>query len=272
MLRRTFLALCFTAAAVLTLGGQSSYCPPATDFGGTSDYYSRTSDLVGNADGKLGIVSLWFRADGSANTRTLISNSSGYFSVRIWQGKIQVSGTGVGTALNIKSTVDYLESSSWFHLLVSWDVGNSVSHLYINDVSDLDEVTNADIEINYTFPLWGIGGNPAAYDGLFDGAMSEVYCNLAEYIDLSVATNRRKFISASGLPVPLGANGELPTGTAPILYMHERANNGGINSGTGGDFTIHGAPLHAAGPVPFVPLPIWIPARGRGSRIHGGVQ
>ena len=76
------------------------------------------------------------------------------------------------------------------------------------------------------------------------GFFAEVSFAFGQSLDFSIVSNRRKFLSAGGKPVFLGADGSLPTGTAPIIYQHlddgEAVANFATNRGTGGDFTITG--------------------------------
>ncbi len=272
MLRRNFLILAAgILAGSLALAAPSYYPAALGDFDGAADYLHRGSDLTGNAGGKLGIVSTWLRIDGGDGSTLEILHSTTdiqFFrnSGNVFQIYLRDAVNAV--ALDLKSATIYKLGTTWRHILASWDAGNGVSHLYVNDSEDADEVTNADKTIDYRQPAWAIG---AASGGgaYFNGAVSETYINFAEYLDLSIEANRRKFISSTGFPVDLGPSCSTPTGTAPIVCMRERANNGGINSGTGGDFTINGAPIHTDGPAgPYFPFTTEIPARGRGSRMH----
>jgi hypothetical protein len=64
---------------------------------------------------------------------------------------------------------------------------------------------------------------------------------MAEFLDISVEANRRKFINAAGDPVDLGSDGSTPTSTAPIVYQNGDFTNFETNQGTGGNFTVTGA-------------------------------
>ena len=55
-------------------------------------------------------------------------------------------------------------------------------------------------------------------------------------IDFSQEENRLKFFDAFGYPVDLGADGSLPTGNQPLIYMNNDFHLGS-NLGSGGDFT-----------------------------------
>jgi hypothetical protein len=50
----------------------------------------------------------------------------------------------------------------------------------------------------------------------------------------------RKFISADGKPVYLGANGQLPTGSPPAVFLSGDSTSFATNQGTGGAFTLTG--------------------------------
>jgi hypothetical protein len=73
-----------------------------------------------------------------------------------------------------------------------------------------------------------------------------LYVNYATHLDLSVEANRRKFISAAGKPVSLGANGSTPTGSQPIIYLANPTATWQDNLGAGGNFTENGALADAA--------------------------
>ena len=277
MLRRNFIAILLAGvlAVIAPFAGAQDYYPPAIgDFDGAADYLSRGSDLAGNADGKLGTVSVWYRVDGGAgNYRHIFHNDSSYFYLRvensnIWGIYLQQEGGGVVLGMTSSSSVPV--ENTWHHFMASWDLANNKSYLYVDGVNRRNANTVVDVDGDYTRTSWAVGAQAiSSWAHGWDGAISEFYLNTAEHIDLSSAANRRLFIDANGRPVYLGADGSLPTGTAPIIYMHERWNNCGINSGTGGDFTINGAPAYTDGPAgAFFPLTTAIPARGMGSRMR----
>ncbi len=276
--RRSFLAFLLTAslglAAILSSSPATYYPHAIGDFGGTSDYLTRGAGLTGAADGKLGLFSHWFRVDGGSATRYFfINNTLRFYYYLTGAGRFTIRGKNSSNniILNHVTTTTYMPGASWYHLLASFDLGNSKSYIYVDDVSRGDTpITLTDDSVDYTSTDWGVAASTGG-SSPFNGALSEVYFT-NEYLDISVTANRRLFIDAAGDPVPLGADGSLPTGTAPIVYMRERVSNAGINSGTGGDFTINGAPLFTEGPVPFFPLTTLLPDRGRGRsrgiRIH----
>lgn len=221
----------------------------ATDFNGSSDYYSKAGDLDGNADSKLGIFSAWIRMDTDGSRFELINNASDFFVVfRGGTNKFQVFSKNADTTVALSMTSDsaYVASSTWVHLLMSWDLANTETHLYVNDSEDSAAPTIVDKTLDYTRTPWAIGANAGGGSLFLNGALAEVYLNTAEYLDFSTESNRRLFISAAGLPVPLGADGSTPTGTQPIIYA--LAGDASDNLGSGGDFTANGSPTSVAGP------------------------
>ena len=224
----------------------------SADFDGTNDYMTRGAGLTGAADSKLGIASLWHRIDGGdgairslLSAATTLAGADFRFELSISAAnKFQVAGrNSAGTLiLNLLSSA-HTAGASWLHILMSWDMGNAASHLYVNDVSDKTSSTFTDDTIDYTWADCAVGARPDGSVKL-DGCLAELYLAPGQYLDFSNVYNRRKFISASGKPVHLGTTGALPTGTAPLVYQHlddaEAVADFATNRGTGGDFTITG--------------------------------
>lgn len=238
-------------APVLGVGPDAVTGPIALDFDGANDWLDTNADLIGLSDGKEGIFSAWVRLDGQDDTlfRLIFNNINRFRVNRLTTNKFQVAGSNAAAAtiLDFSTVETYEISSTWLHLLTSWDLANDASHFYVNDVADHAKTTRTNDDIDYTGANWAIGANTSGTAN-FDGAMAEVYF-AAEFLDFSVEANRRKFIDASGDPVYLGATGQLPTGTAPLIYLPNRVLTAGINAGSGGNFTDTGTFTHTHGPV-----------------------
>lgn len=227
----------------------------AVDFDGAADYLSKAADLTGNADSTAFSLSIWLRLDGGDGSfQTILANESNYFRLsRNAADKFQITAyNAAGTEyFEFKSSTTYTAGSTWLNVLVSADMnftaGNKISWLYVNDVSR-GAAPNNDPAAAHTADLtragWGVMGTSAGAT-LANGCMSEAWFTNT-YIDFSDVNNRRKFISALGKPVSLGADGSIPTGTAPLLYLRSAAASVGTNSGSGGNFTINGAPATAS--------------------------
>lgn len=222
----------------------------AADFDGTNDYLVRGAGLTGVADSKLGILSVWLYKEVNSTGFFLsgkfdASNQYVYAQYGYGAGEhsFNVAGLLAGapvfsmTALNVGF-------NTWKHWLASWDVGANVGHSYVNDVSTGTFTRFQDTDVDNTLMDWIIG---AMFNGSskLDGGLAEFYFAPEQYLDMSTEANRRKFISAAGKPVSLGADGSLPTGTAPRVYQHlddgEAAANFATNRGTGGNFSVTGS-------------------------------
>lgn len=273
--RRTFLAFLLSAAIGLYLplfAGQSYWPAAVGDFDGSSDYLLRGSDLAGNSDGKEGIITFSFRLDGgNGNSIYWLHNSGG--RVNVFRNaanviRITLENSSNDTVFTQATSTTHVSSTDFHFFMASWNLATAASHIFVDDV-DVAAAAGVldDDTIEYTRSTWAICAITNGTSTM-DGVVSEFYFAPNQYLNFSVESNRRLFIDRAGFPVPLGVSGQLPTGTAPLVYMRTRANNAGINSGTGGDFAIQGAPLYSDGPFPFFPLTVPIPDRGMGSRIH----
>lgn len=237
-------------------GGPPGYVADAVYGNGTPYHYRTGGVTVSNT--KEGAVSLWFRLDGVGSTQRMLNNlhySGGpnfNFVVRFQTGSnrilIQAYDTvGGGPHLALASNNSSVSATTWYNLLASWrsTSGSETLLLYLND-SDAKNAGASSITTDTVFGYsvsqdWYIrGGGTEAFAGcLFDLWFDDAF------IDFSSAANRAKFISG-GKPVDLGATGQLPTGSSPIIFCHiddgESASNFRLNAGTGGDFTDSGSP------------------------------
>jgi len=227
----------------------------AADFDGTNDYLSRGSDLTGAADSKTGIFSCWVRIDGGNGTDMyILDNATSLGAFRFFVRRrsthaIEIYGynsAGVGIMDLGTFNTTYSSSSTWLHILASWDLGAGTYTLRISDTADTAITTFTNDSIDHTTGAFYVGASPVGGSGgKFNGAIAELYFAPGQYLDCDLVYNRRKFISASGKPVHLGSDGSLPTGTAPLLYLHlddaEAAANFATNRGTGGNLSVTGS-------------------------------
>lgn len=238
-------------AALLACYANPLLIVDAADFDVTNDYMTRGAGLTGAADSKSGILSVWVRIDGGdGGSRQIITGDVGgskRFEVSLNssnQFHLIALDSADGDVISIRSASAYSSGATWRHLLLSWDQATTTSHLYVADVEDRDTpLADVDATIDYTLSDWSVGATVAGATK-FNGPIAELYFAPGQYLDFSNVYNRRKFISAGGKPVYLGATGAVPTGTAPIAYFHlddaEAVANFATNRGTGGNFTITG--------------------------------
>lgn len=227
----------------------------AARFDGVNDYMLRGGDLTGAADSKSGIVSAWVLCRDNFVTRIFQGDNSLPFIFE-WQNineRFRVYGENAAGAQILElgtpnnSYPFGTVSSAWHHLLMSWDLADaSKKHVYINDVSDLNSVTHTNDTLEYNSTNWAVAlGDVTTFFFKAKIDIAELYVAFGQYLDFSVESNRRKFVTKTVRPVGLGSDGSLPTGTAPIGYFHldrnEAVANFATNRGSGGNFTITGA-------------------------------
>lgn len=226
--------------------GTSGYIANAVNFNGSTTYLARGAGLTGAVDGKQGASSFWVRNGEDARDHRIMSSfKSPHFPMRIFlttTNGMQWLGRDFTTnRLNINSSTDSVQvADGWVHCMASWDLTDTGKrHIYINDVSDLTVVTYTNNNIFYAGTEWTVG---ALTDATlkFKGDLADFWFD-DNYVDLSIEANRRKFISASGKPVDLGDNGELPNGAPPLVFQSGDTDVWHTNLGTGGGFTENGA-------------------------------
>lgn len=242
----------FSTFNAICAGG---YQPSASDFDG-SVYLERGSDLSGLSDSSQGIFMAWFRSDANLTQKCFIQNGNALFSISQSSANvISVVLATSGSSYEFTSSSAYASGSPFRQILASWDTnyaaGARLSHLYINDVNSKTITVDSGpaFNIDYTATSWTVGSQGGGAVK-FNGCLADVYFAPGQYLDLSVEANRRKFITAGGEPVFLGATGSLPTGTAPKIYLRNPPASFGTNSGNGGDFVITGGSLTACSSSP----------------------
>ncbi len=221
----------------------------AVDFDGINDFLS-VSGLTGAADSKTGIFSCWVNRNADGGIPRLFSEARNPStnSVQISFDSDLVSivlrnpSTGA-VILNLRSINTVKVADGWTNILAAWDLATATAKIFVDDVDDTDTpITITDDTIDYTLTLWRVGTNAGGPGSdFFDGCMAELYFQDGEFLDLTVVSNRRKFISAGKKPVDLETDGSGPTGTQPIVYLSGPTVSWHTNDGSGGGFTETGA-------------------------------
>jgi hypothetical protein len=247
---------------MLAGGGEALAVVDSTDLGGASAY-SRPGALSGIGGGKTFVFSAWVRLDGGDGVvagllyapQTVLGTAYvGFYVIRGASNKFEFvlqEISGPGLVAQVRSVNTYTASGNWIHVLASADTSVPTRHhLYINDVSDEDVVRfDANTDINNNMDDWFVGAtdNAPSILNALDGCLAEMYFAPGRYLDFSIESNRRKFISATGKPRFLGSNGAAPTGTAPALYLSvvkgAAVSTFATNKGTGGSFAVTGTPV-----------------------------
>lgn len=243
--------------------GPNQYNAPYSDLDGAADYLSRTTAPTGIADGKQFTFHCSFQPDAISAVQSLVQfATAGLFRLLITtnaSGDLDITArNSANTTILSAAKGGVFVAARNYDLTISVDLSDtSKRHVMLNGQSlamTWGTYTNDSIQFSISStPTYRIGNN-AANTGYVNGKLGNVFFHTS-YIDLSQASNLAKFVTGTGIdakPVDLGANGELPTGTSPLIYLPMYGNNAGKNYGTGGDFTVNSGPYTGArGPNEF---------------------
>lgn len=177
--------------------------------------------------------------DGSFNARTLIECSTNYPST----GEIQfhvfrdLIFTQPDLLVATATIPDGWPAQCCVNVLISFDFPNQRIQIYLND-TDITPVSPSWPSGGFTPPM---GTEQVVLEGFFvRGLVADLWWGQTpSFVDLTVESNRRKFIASDLSPVYLGANGEMPFGTSPATYqtMPTTSSDWLVNSGSGAAFT-----------------------------------
>ena len=223
----------------------------AVTFDGSNDYITRGGGLTGAADGKLGILSFWFNPATLGSTYSIIRTDTGRIVIHLLSSNLfRIRGFNAADSMILELIINTaLTKTKWTHFLAAWDLVNTTGALYIDGQEDLAAgATLTNDNIDYTNGDWAVGASTAGAQKA-DGDFAEFYFNTAEFIDLTVQSNRQKFRTQHHFPANLGAAGATPTGTAPIMYFKASSGtpaNFANNLGGGGNFSVTGTLTNAS--------------------------
>ena len=253
----------FTLNGVVARSGRgpSQFNAPYSDLNGTSQYLSRTTALSGAVAGKAFTLGFCFNYDTAQGTTFCIGTSDPFDRVLIRlnsSGGLNASaynstGSGVlGCSLPIGTFV----LGRNYVVVMTIDLSDVAKRsIYVNGVAasvTYTTYTNDTIDFNSNRVYVSKSSFGTYY---VNGRLGNVFFD-TKYIDLSQPANLAKFVTGTGIdakPADLGANGEKPFGTPPLIYLPMYGNNAGKNYGTGGDFTVNSGPFAGArGPNEFL--------------------
>jgi hypothetical protein len=138
-----------------------------------------------------------------------------------------------GTVGELVNTTHPMPSDVWVNMLTSWDQnhpsGSRIFNLYYGDTQVVATQTVPNgvgaYSIAFSEPSTAVN-NSWTLGGLTLVGVAGAVCYMAEcwfapgqFLDFTDAAVRAKFHSANNKPVSLGADGSLPTGVAPTLYL-----------------------------------------------------
>jgi hypothetical protein len=227
------------------------YQPVPIHFDGSS-WQKRGGALTSIANSKSLTFSVWFRSSTIGDYGRILSSPalmSGGLSINFnVDGTLSIKAqdsTGTDTINTYVDTV--VEDGQWHHVVASFDGAAGIWGLYLDGISTGVTYTLPNTNSKFIMSDWGIGVDPQNNWSPFNGDMADLWVDFGTYIDLSNPANRAKFYS--GGAVNLGADGSLPTGTAPEIFVSGALAGWGTNKGTGGGFTATGTLTAGGTPV-----------------------
>lgn len=212
------------------------YSANAVTFDGAT-YLSKASALDGISASREFTVSFWARktTGGVGGVQSVVQfetpGSADRFYVRYTSdgstGMQIVGVTSTGTNV-LTATFDAGSMNAWAHVAISINLSNSgTRHVYVNGspVSVLwSTYTNGLVDFSQ---LPTIGAKSGAAQ-IYKGDLAEVYFDTT-YIDLSVSTNLRRFITPGGKTPLRPAGGR--------IWLTRETDDWHTNKGSGGGFT-----------------------------------
>ena len=234
--------------------GPNQYNAAASTIDGSNDFLSKTSLSYGS-DGKTASSSVQFKIDTQTNNIIVFALANGV-STRAQPLRLTWSGTKYTvtidhnlttgpTAFQFRGT-DPISLGKWYQVDWSVDLTNTANrHVLINGVAangTWSDYLNTNLDFSSLSEAY-VGAAKAAVAKL-NGEIGTVWYKPNQYIDLSV--DNPFYDTETDKPKYLGANGELPTGSSPLIYLPLRADDAGNNLGTGGDFTVNSGPYVGA--------------------------
>lgn len=226
----------------------SPYYPVTFDVG--TDHLSATAATVGVADSNQITGSFWFRLNATSIDMNFQHHTSASRFAVTYEGScdcITIGGKNAGGTDILMIVGPVIADNNWHHLLYSFDLSQpsaTHAHMYLDgaDASPtINTFTSGPLDLNQN----GVGIGGFVTGGSFNGDMAAFWFDTS-YIDLSEESNRSKFISGAGLPAYLGADGALPTGSPPLIFLSGESSGWHSNKGTGGGFTLNGTLAKAA--------------------------
>lgn len=234
-------------------GGGGDFTPAGAHFQDQA-YLSGT---FGGADSSLVSFSFWVNQDvGTSFCPIFVEDVDNgilnNFGIGLGPSTIQISAADDVT-LHDGSTWNFgFPGTGWHHYVgtvsTNHPANSKLCVLYVDDIL-VPTTLVFDNSDAFTMPLnnmpVGVAALPSGSSPL-EGDIAYVWMD-AGVSFLSGSTipelTRRKFISAGGEPVDLGADGSTPTGSAPELFHAGGAATFADNAGTGGSLTLVDGPI-----------------------------
>lgn len=168
----------------------------SVDIDGDNDFLSLSSDFVGNTDSKTFTFSCWVYFTKDLDFY-IYQAANGFFEIDYDNAvkNIRVKGYNSSGTKILDGQTNNIPTNTFLNILVSCDMSDSNKrHIYINDSLDTTTwSTYSNFEIDFTRLTHSIGAGATGTKKL-NGRPSNVFLAY-EYVDLSIESNRRIFIT-----------------------------------------------------------------------------
>lgn len=246
----------FLNAGVLGGGG---FRAPAVHLNGASDWYERTSALSGIANGKKFLLNFSIRPESVANNRYLFSfHTTPFPALTGLRFSFQSGGAatidaynGTGAILSTTFPASTFTINSWFKVALSVDLSDTGKRKCMVNGSPVvltySTYTNADIVwTTVDAPHLGtIADESSPTTSSYMGYLAEFFLDTTTYLDVTDSGVYSLLYDTNNKPKYLGDQGKNVTGSQPLIYLSNPVNSFHSNRGSGGDFTLVGAPTDA---------------------------
>jgi hypothetical protein len=215
-----------------------------------------TSDNLVAVDSRLGLISVWVRP----------VEGQGAFMVTRDGGFWAIATTVIGSDLRVladfwdttnsvdfafNTTVPLAELGEWTNILFAVDTNHAAGQkVGLITVDRVSRVVTVAADAADAFDIgWSQDAASTAIRGM-PQSLADPYVAMGQFADVSTLTAMNKFSDTDNKPIDLGADGSLPTGTAPTMFFSGNAASFATNKGTGGAFTASGDPITNAATSP----------------------
>lgn len=209
-------------------------------FNGVDTRLTRGGPLTGAADSPTATVSYWIRKN-NADYGVIYSNPDSSVSAD-GQNNPSVFLLDTANANGVEwNSVVTINDNAWHHIIASVNFSAGQWACYIDGAPEpAPLIVGTPGVVHLSSAEWAIGDQLSSH-AWWHGDIAEVFISTG-YLDLSVPANLRKFWNAGA--IDLGADGSLPFGSPPLVYLSARSGDAAsvfaTNRGTGGGFTSAG--------------------------------
>jgi hypothetical protein len=225
--------------------GPNQYNAVASTFDGSADYLSGavSSSL---SDNKLMTCSFAFKALETSTGQIFELEGATDRIVTAYRSGTRLAILVGNASGNLYYLMYEMVAFKTYSVQATFDLDVEANcKVYLNGVLGTSVSSGTFVSADMSWSTAGSIGVASTYTGsnIYNVAIGELWVS-NEYVDL--ATYNPFYDADTNKPKYLGANGELPTGSSPLIYLPLRADDAGNNLGTGGDFTVNSGPFTGA--------------------------